>query len=186
MVRSDAPLRLADGGGESFGSGWVTEKPQPERWGKWESRRGCGISKGRWGRWETGVWFSTVSTGPPFPRLSSWDGGGWANLAGGCVAARNMGPISDRQRSHPDVDGSSRCSRPGDYETGSSPAASFAFGNGDRIVFSHHALGLNGEDPVQVRAGGASECGSFFSAAATVNFWLKTAIYGWRRNSLDA
>src|SRR5260370_14023653 len=36
--------------------------------GKWKSRRG--ISKGRWERWKTCFWFSTVSTGPPFPRLS--------------------------------------------------------------------------------------------------------------------
>ena len=39
---------------------------------KWESRRDCGISKGRWERWKTGLWFSTVSTDPPFPRLSSF------------------------------------------------------------------------------------------------------------------
>src|SRR6202790_4845494 len=36
---------------------------------KWESLF-LGISKGRWERWKTGVWFSMVSTGPAFPRLS--------------------------------------------------------------------------------------------------------------------
>src|ERR1700692_1502620 len=36
---------------------------------KWESLF-LGISKGRWERWKTGVGFSTVSTGPAFPRLS--------------------------------------------------------------------------------------------------------------------
>src|ERR1700676_4817652 len=36
----------------------------------WESLF-LGISKGRWERWKTGVGFSTVSTGPAFPRLSA-------------------------------------------------------------------------------------------------------------------
>ena len=63
------PLRLAEGGLRVLR---LVNVVVVEAVGKWESRRGCGISKGRWGRWETGLWFSTVSTGPPFPRLSGF------------------------------------------------------------------------------------------------------------------
>jgi hypothetical protein len=41
--------------------------------GMWKSRRFCEISKGRWKGWETAVWFSTLSTGPAFPRPSARD-----------------------------------------------------------------------------------------------------------------
>src|SRR6201993_4757806 len=66
-VQPAAPRRLADGG---FRVLVLNMRELAGAVGKWESRRRCGISKGRWGRWETGFWFSTVSTGPPFPRLS--------------------------------------------------------------------------------------------------------------------
>src|SRR5712691_8632642 len=59
------PRRLADGGFRVLVrrieiAGGAVEK--------WESRGG--ISTGRWERWKTGLGFSTVSTGPAFPRLS--------------------------------------------------------------------------------------------------------------------
>ena len=36
----------------------------------WKSRRVCEISKGRWKGWKTCLWFSRLSTAPPFPRPS--------------------------------------------------------------------------------------------------------------------
>jgi len=65
-VAPATPLRLAEGGLRVF----FRKREIFGAVGKWESRCCCGISKGRWGRWETGLWFSTVSTVPPFPRLS--------------------------------------------------------------------------------------------------------------------
>src|ERR1019366_4131389 len=60
------PLRLAEGGfrGLILWIGLVVGAV-----GKWKSLF-LGFPKGRWERWKTGVWFSTVSTGPAFPRLS--------------------------------------------------------------------------------------------------------------------
>src|ERR1051326_9230209 len=51
----------------------------------WESRVFCEISKGRWKEWETRLWFSTLSTGPAFPRPSV--SGTSAMTASGIAAA---------------------------------------------------------------------------------------------------
>src|ERR1700720_4820710 len=60
------PRRLADGGFR-FLVRWIGIVVGAAE--KWESLF-LGISKGRWEPWKTGVWFSRVSTGPAFPRLS--------------------------------------------------------------------------------------------------------------------
>ena len=112
------PRRLADGGFRVLVRriGIVVGAVE-----KWESLV-LGISKGRWERWKTGVWFSTVSTGPAFPRLSvaAWAG---AVVHRQCSGRRCAGR-SGWTRFHPDAREWSPCSRPRCCGSGSSPAAS--------------------------------------------------------------
>src|ERR1700740_356280 len=61
------PLRLAEGGFRVLVRRIGTVVGAV---GKWETRWVCEFSKGQWERWKTWGWFSTVSTGPSFPRLS--------------------------------------------------------------------------------------------------------------------
>ena len=127
---------------------------------KWESRWGCGISKGRWRRWETGVWLSPGLHGPAFSTaLRELFSAGWANLAGGCVAADNMWPIADRYAPVQMLMDGHRAAG----QRAAKPALlqlPVAIRNRNGIVLGHHTLGLNCEDPVQVGACGAPECGS--------------------------
>ena len=85
---------------------------------------------------------------------------GWANLAGGRVAADNVWPIADRHVSIQmlmDRHGAAgqRAAKPALLQL------PIALRDRDGIVLGHHALGLNREDSVQVQGCGAAECGSF-------------------------
>ena len=64
--------------------------------GMWESRAFCEISKGRWKAWETRSWFSTLSTGPAFPRPSV--SGTSARTASGIAEAAWPWPRSSGER----------------------------------------------------------------------------------------
>ena len=85
---------------------------------------------------------------------------GWANLAGGRVAAHDVWPIADRYVPIRMLMDRHRAASQGTAK----PAflqLPVALGDRDSIVLGHRALGLHRADPVQVRACGAPECGSF-------------------------
>ena len=52
-----------------------------------------------------------------------------------------------------------------------------AIRDGHRVVFGHHSLGLDCENPVEIRAARPAKRRAFFPENATVNCALKRAIY---------
>src|SRR5882724_7173024 len=116
---------------------------------------------GPWGRWETGLWFSMVSTVPPFPRLSGlWLEPGLAQLAGGRVAANHVRAIPDRHRPIQMFMDSDRAASQRTAEAALLQLRA-TVPDRDCVVVGHHALGLHREDPAQVPTRRTAKCASF-------------------------
>jgi hypothetical protein len=93
---------------------------------------------------------------------------GWTDLPGSRVSTDDVWPIADRHVPIQMLMDGHRTAGQGTAK----PALlqlPVALGNRDGIVLGHHAFGLHGEDPVQVRACRRRKA-VLFSAGATVNF----------------
>ena len=149
LVRSDAPRRLADGG---FRVLVEEERNRSRSGGKVGIPPGLRDFQGTVGTVGNRFVVFHGFHGPAFSTaLRELFRAGRARLAGGRVAAHHVRPIADRHVPIQMLMDGHRAAR----QRTAKPALlqlPVALGNGDGVVLGHHALGLHGEDPVQVRA----------------------------------